>query len=440
MAYLIILEEGKKRKVDIHEEVIFVGRDPEAHVVLGDPSVSGRHCQILETKSGYRLVDLGSKTGTFVNNEKVEQVDLKETDVIRVGKVKMALKAIGEEAPPPAVVPGRGGSRRRKGKAKEEPLKIKKEFAQASERGGERLVRRKLRKGSSMPVWLRAVLAFWAVVAVLVVVMLIVKQARPSPYHDKFVEAKRLEGMGQYEQAINLYGQIPIDDTHYGDKANEDRERLIRELEARQDQSKIRAAKNWYENNIMLFLQKYIDAPPDKPVQARKIKLDYRDSRSSYVRVLVLCRIDYYIENYPNEQHLDAVKKLRRKYAKEIDEMKPPTFRDAEVEGETWLNLSGYGNAWQAITQWEKSNTPSTAQKERIAELKKRIRGTLASEWAKFAGDAERRESEGNFRGANAIFHRFLKNCKGYDAPEAKELQDFWQQHFDANEARLRGE
>ncbi len=48
-----------------------IGRDPDAGVVLGDPSVSGRHARIERVQGGWQLTDLGSTNGTSANGRPV---------------------------------------------------------------------------------------------------------------------------------------------------------------------------------------------------------------------------------------------------------------------------------------------------------------------------------------------------------------------------------
>ncbi|TNF32487.1 MAG: sigma-54-dependent Fis family transcriptional regulator, partial [Deltaproteobacteria bacterium] len=52
---------------------------------LADPRMSGRHCALVQDHDGYRLVDRGSKNGTFVNGERVTDRLLAPGDVLRVG-------------------------------------------------------------------------------------------------------------------------------------------------------------------------------------------------------------------------------------------------------------------------------------------------------------------------------------------------------------------
>ena len=48
-----------------------LGRHPECDIVITDPDVSGRHCMVTETATGWILEDLGSTNGVYVNGTKV---------------------------------------------------------------------------------------------------------------------------------------------------------------------------------------------------------------------------------------------------------------------------------------------------------------------------------------------------------------------------------
>jgi two-component system, cell cycle response regulator len=67
---------------------LVIGRDPQvAGLVLVDPAVSARHCSVEpDGESGFRVLDLGSRNGTFVNGEKVAERSLVEGDKIFVGE------------------------------------------------------------------------------------------------------------------------------------------------------------------------------------------------------------------------------------------------------------------------------------------------------------------------------------------------------------------
>lgn len=68
--------------------VIF-GRDPDCHIVLDHPSVSGRHARLSWTREGLFLEDLGSTNGTFASGEKVLRGIVRRGDDILLGDVAL---------------------------------------------------------------------------------------------------------------------------------------------------------------------------------------------------------------------------------------------------------------------------------------------------------------------------------------------------------------
>lgn len=68
---------------------LVIGRDPlQVGLVLADPAVSARHCAVEIDGDGgaFRVTDLGSRNGTYVNGEKVAERALAEGDKIFVGE------------------------------------------------------------------------------------------------------------------------------------------------------------------------------------------------------------------------------------------------------------------------------------------------------------------------------------------------------------------
>jgi hypothetical protein len=78
-SYLII--EGKFT-VTLEGRVVNLGRRPENQIVLEDLRVSRDHAQIREINGKYKIFDLNSKGGTFINERQISQSFLKSGDVI----------------------------------------------------------------------------------------------------------------------------------------------------------------------------------------------------------------------------------------------------------------------------------------------------------------------------------------------------------------------
>lgn len=97
---------GQTFTFDRHDRFL-VGRCPEAHFRLQpdqekDLCVSRRHFLVEVNPPLCRLFDLNSQNGTFVNEQRVTCCDLKNGDVIRVGRTVLRV-SVGADLPTPTV-------------------------------------------------------------------------------------------------------------------------------------------------------------------------------------------------------------------------------------------------------------------------------------------------------------------------------------------------
>jgi serine/threonine protein kinase len=80
---------------------LIVGRAAGTDVRLSDKAVSSVHCQFFLEHGMIKVLDLGSKFGTFINGNRVEQATaLKSGDIIRIGDTQVLLEADTE---PPTI-------------------------------------------------------------------------------------------------------------------------------------------------------------------------------------------------------------------------------------------------------------------------------------------------------------------------------------------------
>jgi predicted component of type VI protein secretion system len=75
----------------IERSRVLIGRG-KVEVSLADPTISRRHAS-LEVYGGtcVLLKDLGSTNGTFVNDQRVDFVELEDGDEIRIGRSRMTV-------------------------------------------------------------------------------------------------------------------------------------------------------------------------------------------------------------------------------------------------------------------------------------------------------------------------------------------------------------
>ncbi len=77
-----------RRMHDLSDEVVTVGRGQESTIFLDDVTVSRKHAEIVHGDRGYRIRDVGSLNGTYVNRVRVDAVDLRNGDEIQIGKYR----------------------------------------------------------------------------------------------------------------------------------------------------------------------------------------------------------------------------------------------------------------------------------------------------------------------------------------------------------------
>lgn len=72
---------------------IVIGRDPTAGCQIIDKGVSREHAEVYRVGEMVFIRDLGSRNGSFVNEEQVEEELLREGDVIRVGSTQLVFES-----------------------------------------------------------------------------------------------------------------------------------------------------------------------------------------------------------------------------------------------------------------------------------------------------------------------------------------------------------
>jgi hypothetical protein len=71
-----------------------VGTAPDCDVVMKEQSISGRHAEFTATGQGFRVNDLGSTNGTYVNDKRVTTSDLIDNDNVRLGRINFKFKSM----------------------------------------------------------------------------------------------------------------------------------------------------------------------------------------------------------------------------------------------------------------------------------------------------------------------------------------------------------
>lgn len=91
--YLLVKDGEDKGKVfPLDKPVVRIGRDGDNEVPLRDHFASGQHARIKVENEQVVLYDLASTNGTRVNGKEVVKAELKEGDVVEIGKTQLTFK------------------------------------------------------------------------------------------------------------------------------------------------------------------------------------------------------------------------------------------------------------------------------------------------------------------------------------------------------------
>jgi|ETNmetMinimDraft_26_1059896.scaffolds.fasta_scaffold06042_2 adenylate cyclase len=73
--------------------MVVLGRIPTCGIVLTDPAASRQHARILAENGGFYVEDLQSANHTYVNNQPVTKVQLRDGDLIRICRLEFCFRA-----------------------------------------------------------------------------------------------------------------------------------------------------------------------------------------------------------------------------------------------------------------------------------------------------------------------------------------------------------
>lgn len=101
---LVILESGARVPLEVGKEYV-VGSGSAVHVKLSARDVSGSHALITVYPAFLRVVDLGSKNGTFHKGKRVAVAEVANGDTVAFSSVKVQFVQTSTEPIPPSPHP-----------------------------------------------------------------------------------------------------------------------------------------------------------------------------------------------------------------------------------------------------------------------------------------------------------------------------------------------
>lgn len=73
----------------LDQDLVSAGRHPESEIFLDDVTVSRRHADFRRTATTFRVSDVGSLNGTYVNRDRIDELDLTDGDEVQIGKYRL---------------------------------------------------------------------------------------------------------------------------------------------------------------------------------------------------------------------------------------------------------------------------------------------------------------------------------------------------------------
>ncbi|MGH3496482.1 MAG: FHA domain-containing protein [Nocardioidaceae bacterium] len=78
---------GSRFLLDTDE--VSAGRHPDSDIFLDDVTVSRRHAVFRRGAGGYTVSDVGSLNGTYVNRDRIDEIELSGGDEVQIGKYRL---------------------------------------------------------------------------------------------------------------------------------------------------------------------------------------------------------------------------------------------------------------------------------------------------------------------------------------------------------------
>lgn len=85
--------EADGERIEVTCPVAVVGRHSEADLRIADPEISRRHCRFAFDNGVWRVRDLKSLNGVFLNNQPIDEATLYAGDRLRLGCVGILIEA-----------------------------------------------------------------------------------------------------------------------------------------------------------------------------------------------------------------------------------------------------------------------------------------------------------------------------------------------------------
>jgi hypothetical protein len=96
--FIVKEPSGAVKTFPMRQDRFVIGRSDRCDLAIADSSVSGRHAEISRTDGDIKIRDVGSANGIYLNGERVEEAELFDGDVLRLGQTSIRIDVVGGRA------------------------------------------------------------------------------------------------------------------------------------------------------------------------------------------------------------------------------------------------------------------------------------------------------------------------------------------------------
>jgi pSer/pThr/pTyr-binding forkhead associated (FHA) protein len=87
------------KTIETKKQELVIGRNPGSDIVIDNLGVSDQHARIVEQSGQYKIEDLDSTNGTFLNGKKIANAVLEQNSEILIGKHSLIIEEIRANGP-----------------------------------------------------------------------------------------------------------------------------------------------------------------------------------------------------------------------------------------------------------------------------------------------------------------------------------------------------
>jgi pSer/pThr/pTyr-binding forkhead associated (FHA) protein len=90
--HFVLEQDGERRLLSLTQPITRIGRGFGSAIQLEDQSVSRRHAIVTQRRGRVRILDDRSSNGMFVNGRRVLESELRDGDVVVLGRVLLVFR------------------------------------------------------------------------------------------------------------------------------------------------------------------------------------------------------------------------------------------------------------------------------------------------------------------------------------------------------------